>query len=338
MATLKDAVVVIMGASSGVGKATALTMAAQGARLVLGARREWLLRDLAEECRCLGGLAIPVRCDVTDPDDVMRLAEAAQRRFGTLDVWVSVAGTGAVGTFTETPLPAHRRVIETNLFGPLHGAHAALPYFLERGRGVLINVNSLGAFFPAPYATAYSASKVGLLGLMDALRAELVGWRHIHVCDVFPSFLDTPGMAHGANYTGRELKPPPGVYDPQKVADTICRLALYPKPHTMVGLSAWGARLAHAVAPGLSGAAMMLFTKAYLSRARSARLTDGNLYAPVARGTGVYGGWRYDRRKIGAAAGAAALGALTAWGLMGSRRRRPAKSGVAQPTTLPHRS
>ncbi len=328
MRSLRDATVVIMGASSGVGRATALAMARKGANVVLAARRAWLIEELAEECRDIGVAAFAVPCDVTDPDDVRRVAEAALVRFDHIEVWVNVAGTGAVGTFVETPLKAHRRVIETNLMGPLHGAHAVLPCFMAQGRGVMITVNSLGAFFPAPYATAYAAGKVGLLGFTEALRAELAGWRHIHVCDVFPSFLDTPGLSHGANYTGHEIKPPPGVYDPRKVADAICRLALHPKPRTLVGLNAWAARVAHALAPGLAGKAMYGMTRAYLARAPRAPETHGNLFRPVAEGAGIHGGWRYDRRKIGAAgvvAGAVAAGAAAAW-----LARRPDRMGAGR--------
>jgi short-subunit dehydrogenase len=114
-----------------------------------------------------------VPTDVGDPEAVRQLARRAIDAFGKIDIWVNNAGVGAVGRFVDTPIELHDQVVRTNLFGYLHGAHAVLPHFVERGRGVLINNLSFGAWVPAPFAAAYSASKFGLRGLTEALRAEL---------------------------------------------------------------------------------------------------------------------------------------------------------------------
>lgn len=157
-------VIVITGASSGIGRATALAFAHQGASLVLASRNREALEAVATECNDAGGRAIVVPTDVTDAGAVQALADAALERFGHIDVWINNVGVGAVGLFDATPLEAHRRVIESNLMGHMHGAYAVIPHFRARGRGTLINMISLGGWVSAPYAAAYTASKFGLRG------------------------------------------------------------------------------------------------------------------------------------------------------------------------------
>lgn len=293
MKTLQGATVVITGASSGIGRATAQAFARQGAQLVLAARREGLLDEVAEECRALGAEVAVEPTDVTDADSVRRLAERAVRAFGGIDVWVNNAGVGAVGRFEETPVEAHHRVIETNLFGPLHGAHAVMPVFRRQGHGILINTVSVGAWAPAPYAAAYAASKFGLEGLLESLRAELVDEPAIHVCGVYPSFTDTPGMTHGANYTGHELQPESPFYDdPEDVAETIVALALRPRAQAMVGALTPLTRLGHAMAPRLMEKIAGHGAHRHFDRTPPAPASDGNLFEPMEKGRGVTGGYR----------------------------------------------
>ncbi len=147
-------------------------------------------------------LVVPT--DVGVADEVERLATAAAEfGHGRIDVWINNAGIGAVGAFDETPLEAHEQVVQTDLLGYLRGAHAVLPYFKQQSAGVLINTLSVGSWVAQPYAVAYSASKFGLRGLTQALRGELVQWPGIHVCDIYPGVVDTPGFRDGGNYTGR---------------------------------------------------------------------------------------------------------------------------------------
>ncbi|OLY93263.1 Short-chain dehydrogenase [Cnuella takakiae] len=283
--------VVITGASSGAGRAIALRFAREGAHLVLAARREAALKEVAAACEETGGKAIVVVCDVTDAEAVKQLAHEAFITFGGIDVWVNNAGVLAAGTFEETPIAVHDQVIRTNLMGYIHGAHSALPYFKRQGKGVLINNISVGGWFPTPYAVGYSASKFGLRGFSEALRGELHRYPEIHVCDMFPAFLDTPGMQHAANYTGRYLKPAPPVFDPQKVAEAAVALALRPRNSVNIGFMTSVLKTAHALAPALSRNATALSIEGYLKVAQPLPDTPGNVFGPVEYGTGIHGGW-----------------------------------------------
>lgn len=284
--------IVITGASSGIGKATALSLAREGANLILAARRELLLEEVAIECEKFGVKAYSYKTDVTRIDDVSNLFEFALAQLGSVDIWINNAGVGAVGDFTKTPLSVHERVIQTNLMGYIYGAYTVLPYFKTQNRGLLINNISIGAFIPNSFAVAYSASKHGLKGFSDALKYELRDFKDIHVCDVYPAFIDTPGLVHGANYTGKELKPAPPVYDPYKVARTIVSLCTHPRDRAMVGNSARAARLVHALTPKLLGHTMTRFIQSYLRGAEDAQMTEGNLFKPVWKGAGTHGGWK----------------------------------------------
>jgi short-subunit dehydrogenase len=295
---LGSPVVVITGASSGIGQATAEAFARDGARLVLAARGADALQEVAVRCMALGAEAIAVPTDVTDAAAVERLAVRARSFGGRIDVWVSNVGVGAVGRYQDTPMRAHEQVIRANLLGHMNDAHAALPVFLRQGRGIFINMISLGGFAAAPFAAAYSASKFGLRGFSESLRAELADQPGIHICDVYPAFIDTPGLGHGANYTGRRLSAPPPVYDARRVAAAVVRLSHAPRPTTTVGWVADVTRLAHLLAPGWTTAAMARFMNAYFRRARRAPVTDGNLFAPPADGGRIDGGLRSPRQRM----------------------------------------
>ncbi len=321
-------VVVLTGASSGIGRATALALAEQGATLVLAARDRAALESVAGACEGLGADTLVVPTDVTDAAAMRALADAAIERFGGIDVWINNAGVGVVGRFEDIPIAVHRRVVETNLIGEMNGAHAVLPYFRQQQRGTLINMVSIGAWAPTPYATAYAASKFALRGFSESLRAEQADLPDVHVCEVYPTFVDTPGFQNGGNYTGRQLKPPPPLLDPQDVAQAIVGLVQRPRPTVTVGSVAWPSRVVHALVPGLMGRVAKRLFDAALQNADPAPSTSGNLFDPSRRHT-VAGGYRQQRAQStvsapsAAASGTAvamAVGAVAAWLVWRQRR------------------
>ena len=311
---------VITGASSGIGLATALAFARADYQLILAARGADALDRAAARCRNLGAQALAVPTDVTDADAVRDLVRRARAEWGPVDVWVSNVGVGAFGPYEATPMEAHDQVIRTNLIAHMNEAHAIVPVFKEQGHGTFINMVSLGAFAPAPFAAAYSASKFGLRGFSEALRAELSTHPGIHVCDVYPGFVDTPGLSHSANYSGGRLTAPPPLLDARRVAAAVLKVARNPRATTMVGSVAHAARLAHCLAPNLMGRAGAWAIRAYLARAGSRPIQDGNLFRPSAGPGRIDGGLRRwsEQARAASVAGAILLGA---WALRRLARR-----------------
>jgi short-subunit dehydrogenase len=308
MVDLRGAVVVITGASSGIGQATAEAFARRGARLVLAARSRSHLEEVARGCRRLGGDAIAVPTDVTIPSSVNALVDRARAYGGGIDVWFSNVGSGSIGRFDETPIAVHEQVIRTNLISHMNDAHAVIPLFRRQGHGIFINMISLGGFAPTPYAASYSASKFGLRGFSEALRGEVSDQPDIHICDVYPTFVDAPGLRNAANYTGRRLSAPPPVYDPRKVAQVVIDLAARPRAAVTVGAPAHLVRLGHFLAPELSARIAAGMIRAYLARAPAAAITNGALFRPPERAAGIDGGLRSSfGRKVAIGISAAAI-------------------------------
>jgi len=279
--TITQKTIVITGASSGAGKATALELAPERVYMLLAARNEAALQELAEECRELGSEVLVVPTDVGDHTAMLRLAKQAIEWKGNIDVWVNNAGVLAAGTFEETPWETHQQVITTNLLGYMSGTHAVLPYFKKQGTGILINNISIGGYVPVPYGSAYSASKYALRGFFEAIKAELTGWPNIHVVDLFPAFLDTPGIQHAANYTGKVLKSAPPVSDPKVVADAVKASILHPTSNRYPGGASKLFKLGHAIAPELMTKLTGMMMRGYFKNADPIGVTDGNIFNTV---------------------------------------------------------
>jgi NAD(P)-dependent dehydrogenase (short-subunit alcohol dehydrogenase family) len=185
-----DDSVVVTGASSGIGRATARLFAKHGARVVLAARSEQSLREVAGECEEVGGQALVVPTDVTDEEAVRELARQSVEVFGRIDVWVNNAGVMVYGPFEDVPTDVFRRVIETNLFGQIHGARAALSRFREQGGGVLINMSSEWGRLTSPHVSAYVTSKFAIRAFSECLRQELAGEEDTHVVTILPQSVE----------------------------------------------------------------------------------------------------------------------------------------------------
>lgn len=289
--SLNNRTVVITGASSGAGRAMALEFARHQARLVLSARNETALQELADECRELGSMVLIVPADLSDPKAVIGLANDANIFGEQIDVWVNNAGVLTAGEFDKVPVEVHAQVIQTNLMSFLFGAHAVIPYFKKQRQGIIINNISIGGFLPVPFGASYTASKFGLRGFSEALKAELHDWPDIHVCDMFPAFLDTPGIQHAANYTGKVLKPAPPVYDPARLAQAAVSLALRPRSSVTVGSASIMLRIAHSLMPEFTAHIAAKVIRTYLRSADPIEITNGNVFSPLRFGTSTHGGW-----------------------------------------------
>jgi NAD(P)-dependent dehydrogenase (short-subunit alcohol dehydrogenase family) len=276
---LRNSVVVVTGATSGIGRMAAMMFGAKGARLVLAARR----RDvLAEAAAAAGGRAgtpaLAVPTDVAAPDEVDRLAAAAVDAHGRIDVWVNAAAVSAYGRFDEIPAADFRQVVETDLFGCVHGCRAALPVMRSQGRGTIVNIASMLSRLPAPYLTPHVVSKHGIRALSGCLRAELLDEPEIHVCTVHPGTIGTPLFGHVANYTGREVRAMPPVLAVERAARAVVRLAEQPRRDAAVGLVARLTLLQGALLPGVTERMLARYAHRRHFAGHPAEPTRGNLY------------------------------------------------------------
>lgn len=235
---LKDKVVVITGASSGIGLAAAEAFAKEGSFLVLAARGEEGLVKAAIKCSDLGAANIIVPTDMSIAEEVKHLTKKALEHNGTIDVWINNAGVMATGKFEDMPIEALDQVIRTNLLGYMHGARFVLPVFRKQTYGVLINNISIGGWMPAPYGAAYSASKYGIRGMVETLQGEVSDARNIHVCALYPSIQRSTGNMHSAKYNGLDFKIPPMASDPKELAAAMVRIAKTPKKSAFTSWSA----------------------------------------------------------------------------------------------------
>ena len=232
---IQEQTLVITGASSGIGLVTARKAAEHGARLVLAARSEDALHQLADEITEAGGEAVAVVADVAVRDDVRAIAEAAGDAFGGFDTWVNVAGAFLYGRLDEVPIEDMRRLFEVNVWGLVYGSLEAVAHLRERG-GALINVGSVLSDRALMLQGIYSASKHAVKGFTDALRMELEDeGAPISVTLVKPSAVDTPYPIHAKNYMDEEATIPPPVYAPDVVARAILHCAEHPRRDVIVG-------------------------------------------------------------------------------------------------------
>jgi NAD(P)-dependent dehydrogenase (short-subunit alcohol dehydrogenase family) len=291
-------VVVITGASSGVGFAIALAFARQQALLVLASRNEIGLAKAAAECRQAGAEVIFQSTDVTDFEALARLRERAVEAYGRIDIWVNCAAVLLFGRFEDTPLEAFRRVIETNVLGYANGARAAILQFRAQGCGTLINVSSVLNLVGEPYASAYVTSKFAIMGLTTCLRQEASDVPDIRICAVLPPAVDTPIYQHAGNYMGRVARSIFPVYTADKVAKAVVRLARKPKREVVIGV--FGRLITFAVkfAPGITEQAVARIGPRLQFTEQLCPPTNGNVLESTGLGYKISGGWLTYWKKL----------------------------------------
>ena len=236
MKKLNQQIVVITGASSGIGLATARMMAQKGAKVLLAARSENALRELVLEIANNGGQADYVVADVSDEADVTRIAEAAIEKYGGFDTWINNAAVGMYGTVEQIPINDMKKLYETNVWGVVAGSKEAIKHFKQVGGGTLINVGSTVSDAAIPLQGVYSSTKHAVKAFTDALRMELEAEKaNIVVTLIKPGPINTPFPMNAKNYLDSEPQHVPPVYDPRTVADAICHCAENPTRDIFVG-------------------------------------------------------------------------------------------------------
>ncbi len=324
---VEEQVVALMGASSGIGRESALRFASRGAKVVVSARNESGLDSLVEEIRAQGGQAIAVPADTAEFDEVKAVADRAVEEYGRLDTWVHLAAVGLFATFEQTTPEEFERVIDVNLMGQVYGAMAALPHLKREGRGALVHISSVEAKRSFPFHSAYGASKHGIDGFLEALRVELrhEGWP-ISVTQVMPGTINTPFFDKGRTKLGVKPVGIPPIYEPGTVADIILYAAENPARDLVSGGAAQALILNQRLSPRLLDAVLTTragFSPQLTDEPRSEEDPD-NLYAPIGGHDTAKNGFRalsrslYNwlemhptvRRGAGAAAVLGLLGAL----------------------------
>jgi short-subunit dehydrogenase len=233
---LREQIVVVTGASSGIGRATAVGLGERGASVVLAARNRQALEEAAAETERAGGHALAVPTDVAEWEQVRDLARAAVARFGRIDTWVNNAAISSYGTVEQMDVDEIHRMVQVNLMGQIHGMKAALSQMRSQGSGTIINVASALAERSVPLQAAYCATKHAVKGFTESLRLELEGdGVPVDVVLVMPSSINTPLFRHARSKIGVKPMPIPPVYEPRVVAEAIARLAERPQRQAVVG-------------------------------------------------------------------------------------------------------
>jgi short-subunit dehydrogenase len=230
---LAGQVVIVTGASSGIGRETALYFARERARLVLAARRQQRLQGLEREIQALGTEVLSVPTDVAQQDQVEAMVERALKRFGRVDILVNNAGVGLIALVEETSPEDMEMILRVNFLGAFYGIRAALPIMRRQGSGHIINISSFAGKRGIPLSGAYCASKFALIGLSESLRLELKG-SGIKVSVICPVGTATEFFDVAKDPRGRKPGPKPPVQTASHVARAIIRCAVSPRPEVIL--------------------------------------------------------------------------------------------------------
>ena len=310
MTSTSGKTVLITGASSGIGRATALRLARTGANLVLVSRSAGVLDALRAECEALGGHAIVSVADVADATAVEAAFRAAGATFGSVDGVVHSATALAYGRFEDVPQEVFDRSIETTLIGTANVARSALASFKATGGGSLVVLGSLLGKISTPYMSSYVTAKWGVHGLVRTLQIEARSTPDTHVSLVWPGGVDTPVYLQAGTYLARHGRPPPPVDSPEKVARVVVRALWRPRRESPVGVAnhlvVTGFRLAPAVFDRI---VTPLMRAGGLSRG-AAQNAPGNVLSPQPAGEALHGRWGRHWLRPAAAVGVAATAAV----------------------------
>lgn len=280
---VSEQVIVVMGASSGIGRETTLRFAKKGAKLVVSSRNQNDLNSLVAEIEREGGKAVAIAADVADSEQVKKVADKAVTEYGRLDTWVHVAATSIYASFEDTKPDEFKRVIEVNLLGQVYGAQAALPYLRQTDNGGLIHVSSIEGKVPLPFQSAYASAKHGIIGFLDVLRLELKKEGvPISVTNVMPASINTPLFNQVITRLGVKPMPVPPIYEPGVVADVILYAAEHPARDMVAGGAGKVLILMKRLSPSLLDA--FLLRTAFKGQKTKEAKTDtapNNLYQPL---------------------------------------------------------
>ncbi|WBB69852.1 SDR family NAD(P)-dependent oxidoreductase [Micromonospora sp. WMMD812] len=287
-------VVVVVGATSGIGRAAARAFAGRGDRLVLAARAPQALADVRGECAAVGAEVLTVPTDVTTPGALDALAEATVDRFGRIDVWVHTAAVTAYGPFERLPARTFDQVVRTDLLAAAEAARVALRHFRVASAGTLILTGSVLGHITAPYLSSYATAKWGLTGLARTLQQELRDAPDIHLCLVNPGSVDTPIYQRAAHHLGRTGRPPPPITTPERVARAIVDCADRPRRQVSVGRLNPLMRVGFTVLPGLYDTLVGPLMRRLGLDGPTVAPHDGVVFAPDPASERVRGGWLPD--------------------------------------------
>jgi NAD(P)-dependent dehydrogenase (short-subunit alcohol dehydrogenase family) len=286
-----EQVVLITGASSGIGLATAHRLAADGARLVLASRGVEALRRAEESCTELGGVVLAVPTDVRDADAVKVLFAEALERFGHLDAVVHAAGVLAYGRFEDVPADVFEAVIATNVVGTGNVARAALEIFRSQRHGNLVVLGSVIGKIATSMMSNYQTSKWGVHGLVRALQVEARETPGVDVTLVAPGGVDTPIYTQAGNYAGWQGRPPPPVYRPETVAEAVVRGLDHPQREISVGFANSVMVLGFRAAPWAYEIMVTPLMRALAMSSRRVPPGPGNVENPHEAGEQLRGDW-----------------------------------------------
>ncbi len=254
---VSEQTIVITGATSGNGLATAEEAAGRGAAVVLAARNIEALEDVAVRLRTAGGRVAVCAADVASQINVDRIAETAIAHFGGFDSWVNNAAAATYGTIEQVSVDDHRRIFDVNYFGVLHGSLAAARHFRARGGGAIVNLGSVLSDRAMILQGPYSASKAAVQAATDALRMELErDGAPVSVTLIKPGAVHTPYPEQARNYMNAPPRLPPPLYDPRLVADAVLFACAHPRRQLYVGGGGLAVSLAGRLAPRLTDLAM----------------------------------------------------------------------------------